>query len=205
MKIHNVEQGTPSWLALRAGVVTASEADALVTPLAKPRKGQGVETYLNRKVAERILGFPEQTGSAGFFADQGSMLEKMAIPYFSFYKDLQVERVGFITGEDGKCGASPDGLIGLTGGLECKCPIASTMVGYLREGIVPPEYLPQIHFALWITRRTHWWFCAYHTRFPGLILRVEREQEWDDLFDNTVLPFVKQIDEAEANIRRKLA
>jgi hypothetical protein len=205
MKIVECEQGTPTWLAARAGVVTASEADALVTPLCKPRKGQGVETYLNRKVAERILGFPEQTGSAGFFADQGSMLEKLAIPYFSFEKDLQVERVGFITSDDGKCGCSPDGLIGATSGLECKCPIASTMVGYLREGVVPPEYLPQIHFSMWVMGRSAWWFCAYHTRFPGLILPVHQSAEWTDAFNEIIPPFVAQIDEAEASIRSRLA
>ena len=58
MKIHNVQQGSVDWSILRAGKVTASELDALVSPLGKVRTGEGPKTYLHKKVAEAWLGGP---------------------------------------------------------------------------------------------------------------------------------------------------
>ena len=47
MKTHNCQQGSTEWFQARRGVISASEIDALVTPLWKVRTGEGVQTYLH--------------------------------------------------------------------------------------------------------------------------------------------------------------
>ena len=57
MKIHrNISQGSLEWNCLRAGKVTASELDRLVTPLGKVKTGDGPRSYLCEKVAEAWKG-----------------------------------------------------------------------------------------------------------------------------------------------------
>src|ERR1700733_12389573 len=58
MKLHDVQQGSVEWLNLRAGLPTASDFDALVSPLGKVRTGEGVKSFLAKKVAEAWQGGP---------------------------------------------------------------------------------------------------------------------------------------------------
>ena len=81
MKIIECEQGSTAWYMARMGVVTASEFDSLVTPKWKIREGAGVDTYLYRKLAEKILNWsPEML--EGFAVNQGNIIEKIALPWF---------------------------------------------------------------------------------------------------------------------------
>ena len=80
MKIVDCIQGSEKWLLARAGIPTASEWDALITPEGKPRTGQGRETYLMQKVAEKVMGYPAQSYGGGAM-EQGSILEGEALPW----------------------------------------------------------------------------------------------------------------------------
>jgi hypothetical protein len=69
-------------------------------------------------------------------------------------------------------------LIGVDGGIEIKCPLPHTHIAYLREGVVPSKYIPQIQGCLWITGREWWDFMSYHPAMEDLIVRVERDNEY---------------------------
>ena len=175
MKIIDCEQGKPSWYAARMGIVTASEVDALVTPKWALRKGDGVDTYLYKKLAEKMLNWsPEML--AGFAVDQGKILETIAIPWFEFTQSKKVRRVGFVTTDDGRAGCSPDGLLDDGTGVEIKSPQAPNQIRYLLEGKVPEDYLPQVHFSMLVTGAPAWTFVAYSNQLPALVLRVERDE-----------------------------
>ena len=73
MKIIQCDQGTTEWFAARCGLVTASEVDALVTPKFAIRKGAGVDSYVCKKVAEKLLGW-----SADMLAPVGKLYNKLA-------------------------------------------------------------------------------------------------------------------------------
>jgi len=77
-----------------------------------------------------------------------------------------------------EAGASPDGLIGEDGLLEIKCPLAHTHVGYLREGVLPPKYIPQVQGQLWVTGRQWCDFVSYHPELKIMIVRVERDDSY---------------------------
>lgn len=172
---HDVKQGTSEWLALRRGIPTASEFDSIISPTWKARTGDGVRTYMVKKVCEKLLGFTSEDVQT-FAMGQGVILEQEARPFYSFTYDVAVDAVGFCTTDDGRFGCSPDGFIGKDGGLEIKCPTPEKHLGYLLAGVVPPDYLAQVHGSLYVTGRQWWDFLSYSRQFPALVVRVQRDE-----------------------------
>lgn len=199
MITHSCTQGSPEWLALRRGIPTASEFDALISPEWKIRTGQGPETYLYRKIAEKILGFSSNDASS-FSMGQGVILEQEAIPFYSFTEDVRIERVGFCTTDDGRVGCSPDGLIGPSGGIEVKCPQPDTHLKYLMEGELPKEYRAQVHGSMYVTGRALWTFLSYSRQFPALIVHVERDDTIQSAIHDALTKFLSKFDVALAKI-----
>ena len=195
MKIIACEQGSQPWYAARLGVVTASEVDALITPTWAVRKGDGVETYLCRKVAEKLVGYsPDQLNTFGM--DQGKILETIAIPWFEFTHSRKVRRVGFVTTDDGRAGCSPDGLLDDGTGLEIKCPQDPNQIRYLLDGRVPEDYLAQVHFSMLVTGAPAWTFVAYNLRLPALVIRVDRDESIQAKLQEALAAFLSRYDAA---------
>lgn len=200
MKIHPDEQGSLSWELLRAGRVTASEFDNIVTPLFKQREGKMVETYLSQKIAEWWQGGPLPSFSV-FSTDQGSILENAdAVPWFELENNCEVQRVGFIAHDTLMCGCSPDGLIDANRGLEVKCAQAPNHVKWLLAGKVPEDYLAQVHFSLFITNFQSWTFLAYRRNFPALIVNVERDEEIQEKIRDALMDFLIRFEAAKARL-----
>ncbi len=204
MKIFDMPQGSTEWLEVRKGVVTASEADALVTPLWKLRTGDGVETYLFKKLCERIIGWqPEFAGT--FEMNQGHVIEKIALPWFNFTYDTNARRVGFCLSDDGRCGCSPDALLDEDGGLEIKAPQPPAHLKYLLRGEVPPEYLAQVHFSMFVTGRPSWTFLSYSRQFPALVVEVKRDERIQEVLRAAVDSFLAKFDEKLAWLTQQKA
>lgn len=201
MKTHNCEQGSDEWLQLRAGVVTASEADALVSPTFKQRDSKGVESYLAKKLAEKWLGGPLPSDAIQTMPMEfGSILEQEARPFFTFATGKEVQTVGFITDEAGRCGCSPDGLLGDDAGLEIKCPAPNTHLRYLLDGVLPADYAVQVHFSMFITGRPQWVFMSYRRGMPPFILTVQRDDAIQATIKAAVDAFLKRLDESWAKL-----
>jgi len=84
-----------------------------------------------------------------------------------------VEAVGFITKDDW-AGCSPDGLIGLTGGLEIKCPYSlrkMTPEDSFKTIEDQPHYYDQVQFSLWVCERAWWDFFQWA---PGGYAKTDR-------------------------------
>lgn len=193
MKILTCAQGSTEWSAARLGVVTASEADALVSPEGKVRTGAGPRSYLFRKLAEKVMGYAGDSGST-FNMDNGAMLEKIALPWYSFTYDTEIQRVGFCLSDDGRTGCSPDGLIGEDGGIEVKSPTAPIHLEYLLEGVVPKEYRCQVQFSLWVTQRKWWTFISYSRHLPSLVLTVGPDPKFQEAITEAVVEFNAEFD-----------
>jgi hypothetical protein len=198
MKIFQMQQGTPEWDRVRRGVVTASEIECLITPLWKPRTGGGAETYLNQKLAEKLI-VPDEAddeigGSPSYAADQGTILETLALPWFAFETGLDVQRVGFCLSDDGRIGCSPDGLIGEDAGIEVKSPQAKKHIAYLRAGGLPKEYAAQVHFSMLVTGRASWWFVSYSQSLPKLVVEVKRDESIQEKLRDVVDDFLAMFD-----------
>jgi hypothetical protein len=203
MKTYKCPQGSPEWFRIRQGVVTASEVDSIITPEWKPRTGEGVKTYMCQKIAERLMRYEEGEahGAPSWAADQGKILETLAIPWFEFETGLAVERVGFCLSDDGRIGCSPDGLIGDDAGIETKCPQPKQQIRYLLAGGVPKEYLAQVYMSLLVTGRATWWFVSYSQDLPRLIVKVERDEAILAKLDDTIGKFLRGMDVELAKVK----
>lgn len=202
MKIHDCAQGTLEWLALRCGIVTASEADALISPLGKIRTGDGVQTYLCQKVAERWIQAPIETFDS-WAMEAGKILEERARPWLALELDkhgLEIGQVGFITDDAETIGCSPDGLIydeeNCVAGVEIKCPMAKTHVSYLINGGLPKAYVAQVQASLFVTKLPEWKFVSYHVAFPKLVLSIKPDPDFHEQLEDALLCFNNSLHDA---------
>jgi len=172
MKILDVAQRSVEWMQARAGIPTASEFDQLVTLDFKIRTGEMPKSYLAKKLAEAWLGGPLPAFNS-FDMDQGNILEEEAIPWYELEFGATIQRVGLITTNDGRIGCSPDGLLKY-GGIEIKCPLVQTHIGYLLAGELPKQYAVQVYGSMFVSGLPRWTFVSYHRRLPALHLIIER-------------------------------
>lgn len=200
MKIIDCRQNSPEWTQARLGKVTASEADALVSPEGKIRTGAGPQAYLYRKLTEKILGFQLNDFGGSFDMTNGSLIENEALPWLAFAHDFPVERVGFCTDDAGRYGFSPDGLIGEDGGVEVKSPRPDTHLQYLMEGVVPKDYVVQVQFSLYVSQRKWWKFLSYSRQFPQLLIHVEPDPVLQRAINIALFDFLCKFDFQYAKI-----
>jgi hypothetical protein len=200
MKIHrDVAQGSVEWLNLRAGIVTASVADSLVTPLGKVKTGDAAKTLMMQIIAENWIGgsLPSVVGS--FDMEQGKYLEEKARPAFTIETNKPVEEVAFIESDDGRTGCSPDGsLTKETAGLEIKCPKLETHIRYCLDGVVPPDYVMQVQFSLYVTKWPAWYFMSFRGNTAPLIVKVEPDDKIQNAITEALQIFFGNYDAALA-------
>lgn len=200
MKIIDCKQNTSEWATARLGKVTASEIDALVSPKGKIRTGDGPETHLYKKLAEKLLGYSlnDWTSAA---AEHGSIMETEARPWYAFMHDVEVQTPGFCVTDDARFGCSPDGLIGLDGGVEIKCFQPQKSLQVLIEGAIPDENLMQIHMSLLVTGRQWWDWVSYSRQWPPVVIRVQRDEAIQLIIKGALDSFSARFDAALAKVR----
>lgn len=195
MRVSDAIQGSEEWLETRLGRPTASNFGKLITPTGKA--STSAQGYIDELIAQRITGeIPEFFKSDAM--QRGNDLEPVAKSLYEFTYDVDVKEVGLCLHDNYECGASPDGLIGLDGGLEIKCPLPHTHVSYLRDGCIPAKYIPQVQGCLWITEREWWDFMSYHPSMEDLIVRVYRDNAYITKLAEQVIRAVEII-EMESN------
>lgn len=152
-------QGTPEWLAARAGSLGASSiADAL----AKTKTGWGASraNIKARLVTERITGSPVETFTNAAM-QRGTDLEPQARAFYSFHAGVSVSEVGIVphpTIKHSHC--SPDGLIGDDGMVEIKCCGAARHIEMLTDSAPEDRYIKQCIWQMACTGR-RWVDLAY--------------------------------------------
>jgi len=197
---HDILQGDEGWLKLRIGKVTASELGNLLTPEFKQREGETPKTYLYSKVAEAWRGQPLPSFTS-WATEQGELLEAEARKWFAFVTEHKIRNIGVVEAEGGRFGCSPDALLDADGGLELKAPQSTNHVRYLMEGILPKDYVTQVHGCLYATGRPWWKFVSYRRGFPSLVLKIERDEEICEKIAKAVERFSKSFDEAMQKLK----
>ena len=158
--------------------------------------GKTAEKYLEQVLTEYLTGRPAPEMHLAAF-DYGHKWEQEAREVFEDRTGLNVDVVGFIQHQElPRVGCSPDGLIGDTEGLELKCPINwENHTHNLLTREVPPEYMAQVQGAMWVTKRSRWYFASYcpYIQEPALrmvIVPVERDEEFIGRLEAAVTRFV---------------
>lgn len=162
-----MKQRTPEWHDARKGRITASAVGAILGN--SPHGDSG--SVMRRMVREWRGAHSEFTGNVA--TEYGVQNEPGALIEYRMETGHDIDDVGFITREDW-AGCSPDGLIGLLGGVEIKCPFSKRKMEP-DENFKPladqPHYGDQVQFSLWVTGRVWWDFVQWA---PGGFMSIER-------------------------------
>jgi len=170
MTIHNLQQGTPEWFAVRLGKLTASDAQAIATA------GKGLETLCFEKVAEIISGTKQASYTNGDM-ERGKEQEELARASYELKYGLSVVSVGFVELNE-YVGASPDGFVGDDGLVEFKCPTNTNFVMLMYNKKPDSKYDWQMQMQMKVTGRSWVDFVAFNENFPEIItLRVEKDEQ----------------------------
>lgn len=192
------EQYSDEWWQARLGIPTASCFKDIVTSQGK--KASAFDRYTHTLVAERLMGHPPESFETPWM-QRGTELEPQARQFYSFARDVDVEQVGLCLTDNGKAGASPDGLTPESG-LEIKCPAPHTHVEYLTRGKIPATYVPQVQGQMWVCERDRWDFLSFHPEMPPLLVTVERDDKFIATLSRLVDEMHERIEQALDAIKR---
>jgi putative phage-type endonuclease len=205
--IEKVEQGTPEWFAARLGNVTASRVADVI---AKTKSGYSAsrENYMAQLICERMTGTVAEsfTNSA---MQWGTETEPLARAAYESIADVLVDEVGYVQHPRiERAGASPDGLIGLFGLLEIKCPNTATHIDTLITEQVPTKYITQMQWQMVCTGRAWCDFVSFDPRLPNglqvFVKRVEFDTEYAATLEIEVVKFLAELDTKISKLNERL-
>lgn len=198
----HMDQRSDDWFAARCGRVTASRVADIV---ARTKSGPSASraNYMAQLVCERLTGTAESS-FVNAAMQWGIDQEASARDAYCFRADVDVEEVGFVLHPRlTLSGASPDGLVGIDGLVEIKCPNTATHIDALLNGTIADKYLVQMQWQLACTDRRWCDFVSFDPRLPEemrlFVKRIERDHERVAELEREVESF---IDELNATVDR---
>jgi predicted phage-related endonuclease len=204
------EQRTEEWRLARAGNLTASTFKDIIaiTRAGKPTAAR--LKLMHQKAFERLAGIPVHEISSKS-TSWGQDLEDAADGAYMVATGGIIVPSPYLTHPQHPfIGASPDGLVGMDGGVEKKCPHDEAVhIETWLEGM-PEDHIPQVQGNMLVTGRAWWDFISYDPRQgEKWRLYVQRIPRDDAYISNTLLPSLLQF-EAELQamvetLRRKAA
>ncbi|MEO7222517.1 MAG: lambda exonuclease family protein, partial [Devosia sp.] len=155
-------------------------------------------TYLGQLVSERLTGIPYE-GFTSTAMQWGLDLEAEAVAAYSFSADVDVLRGWFVKHPAiNLTGATPDGLVGVDGLVEIKCPNTATHIETVLTGAIPIKYHQQMHWQMACSGRAWCDFVSYDPRMPEplrlFVLRVQRDDEQIAELEREVREFLFELD-----------
>jgi putative phage-type endonuclease len=192
-----MEQGTPEWLAIRCGKVTASRMADL---MAKTKSGPSASraNYMAELIVERLTGKPADM-YINVAMQWGTEQEPHARLAYEAKLGVLVNQVAFVPHPKIELsGCSPDGLIDDDGMVEIKCPNTATHIETCITRTVPQKYQTQMQWQMACTGRKWVDFISYDPRLPDniqlFIKRVERDDAAIANMEKEVIDFLKELD-----------
>lgn len=201
-----MEQRTDEWFATRAGKVTAS---AIYKVMARTKSGWGADrtNYHAQLVTERLTGRPADSFSNAAM-QWGTDTEPQARAAYAFHVDEAPIEVGFMDHPRIEwSGASPDGLVGLNGMIEIKCPNTATHIATLDGAEIDRKYLYQMQWQMACAERDWCDFVSFDPRLPASmqlhIRRVERDDALLAELETNVTEFLAEVAETVARLEAR--
>ena len=176
------EQRSKEWFDDRLGYITASRFGDVMTKARGAGISKTAESYINEKIAELMTGQSREL--SGEALSWGVELESQARNLYEITRLVEVKNTGFIKSS---CmpyvGGSPDGLVGIHGGIEIKCPYNTVNHLEYMKGVIPKAYYAQIQGNIWISGLDWIDFVSYDPRLIDeerrlYIQRVERNTKF---------------------------
>jgi len=173
-----MKQGTEEWLKARLGKVTASRVYDIL-PGTRGYKASR-KNYMAELVCERLTGaYQDMYVSAPM--QWGTDTEPMARGAYEAKTGHVIEEVGFVDHPSiDMFGASPDGLVPPSGGVEIKCPNTATHIELLTGGSIDDKYMTQMYVNMMCNERKWWDYIDYDPRLPEGLDYYSKRIDWND-------------------------
>lgn len=190
-----MEQRTDEWFKARLGKVTASR----ICDVLAATSTAAYQNYQAQLIAERLTGEPYESHVTSAM-QWGIEKEEDARSLYEFMTDETVMEIGFVPHFNIKeSGASPDGLIGLNGQIEIKCPNTATHIKTLTTRKIEKKYRNQMTWQMACTGRAWCDFVSYDPRLPAehnlCVIRFERDDEEVKEMELAVKQFIRSLDD----------
>ncbi len=204
MKVLSMPQGSPEWLAARAGKVTASR----ISDVMAAKTTAAYKNYQAQIVAEILTGQPQESGFSNAAMQWGTDKEPLARAEYEMFCAWDVEEVGLVLHPTIERGASsPDGLVSSDGLVEIKCPNTTTHLQTLIDKKQPSKYEYQMLWNMACTGRKWCDFVSYDPRLPDdlqlFVHRFDRDDKRIEEIEAAVTQFLSEVNEMIDNIRKK--
>lgn len=191
MKKFYFQQRSPEWYEARRGIITASNADKLLTKTKRL-------SLANELIAEIMTDYTNDSYVSSAM-QWGIDHEDDAVFWYEFESGNTVEKLGFCVHDQYDfIGCSPDGLIGSEGLVEIKCPSSKVHIEYLTEGI-PKDYYAQVQLQMLVTERSWCDFVSFDPRlsidYRGYIQRVTQDESFQNQLIEGALEVKKMVNE----------
>ena len=198
----DIIQGTPEWLQLRLGHVTASRVADI---MAKTKTGPSAsrQNYLIELAIQRVTGVVEESYKNEAMI-RGTEEEPKARQAYELLTETFVEEVPFVKHKSIEWfGCSPDGIIKNNDGtynlLEIKNPNSATHWSYIKENEPPTKYKIQMMAQMACTGAQWCDFFSYDSRMPEgsryFLKRMVRDNAFIDEMEKEVKVFLNQVAE----------
>jgi putative phage-type endonuclease len=203
-----LRQGTDEWRQARCGSIGASDAPSVVRRIKSGGYSADRESLMAAKILERVTMKPREIPKT-FAMQQGTAREPDARLTYALRRDVEVEETGlvphpFIKGSH----ASPDGLVGVNGLVEIKCPLEAAHIDTLIHRTISNDHIIQMQWQMACCPERQWCdFMSYNPDFPArmrmwdqrvprhpaLILELERE----------IAAFIRELERKVEQLRRE--
>ena len=198
-------QRSEQWFAARLGRLTGSRAGDMLATI-KSGEAAARRDLKVQLVVERLTQTLQEDMFVNAAMQRGIDCEPLAFAAYESLTGLMAVRSGFLAHDTIAAGCSLDGHVGdFAGILEVKCPKSATHLRYLRGGVVPSDYLPQITHNLWITKAMWCDFLSFDDRFPAalqtFLVRVNAADLDLASYETKALAFLAEVDTEVAAVR----
>ena len=202
-----IEQGSPEWHQLRFGKLTASRVADMLASIksgeSASRKNLRADLVIERLTQSKSESF---TNSA---MQWGTETEPQARAAYEIQTGNFVDQIAFVDHPTIKnFGCSPDGLVGLDGLIEIKCPNTATHIEYVEAQMPPRKYLIQMMSQMACTGREWCDFVSFDPRLPAglnmFVFRVWRDAEIIEKIESEAIKFLAEVEEKYQELSKKV-
>lgn len=191
---------SPEWFKARAGIVTCSVLNAIMSN----GKGNATSAKWDKLLAVKtweVLAGTTVALNAGYAAERGTMLEATALQAYSDATGQQLTKPGLLMHPTIKrFGGTPDGLTENGISVQVKCPLAVEKVVQLKiHGDIEHEYFDQIQGELLVTGFQMAHLVVFDDRLPPehqlTIISVPKDAVYQGVMVRRIEKFLQELDD----------
>lgn len=191
----DIEQRTPEWFQLRAGLLCASDFQAIMA------NGEGRRKAIYRAACERVTGDPAESYSNDYMK-RGQEQEAVALAKLALVKGVDPKRIGFVRDAQRRIGCSPDAIQGKKNRpIEIKTQKAELLAETLFKNTFPTAHIAQTQGHLMLLEADKGDLGIYCPKMPLFHKEFGRDERYIARLESELARATAEIDLIERRIR----